>query len=118
MTLLYPQTDTASSADVYPSPDWNIRENSRVEPERLRAVLAANVRRAMEENQAIKTQPLLEQRSGLSQSTVSRILNEEGAATIDSIAKLANAAGRQPWELLVDEDATRQEALARMLGRR
>lgn len=62
------------------------------------------------------TQEQIEERAGLGQSTVSRVLLSGGAATLATIAALARALGCQPWELLVDDDATREAALRKMLG--
>lgn len=94
-----------------------IHDNSGVNAIKLRQVLAANLRAAMQKNPAISTQPKLEAKSGVGQSTISRILKEQGAATLDVIADLAKAVGCQPWELLVDDDETREAALARMIRR-
>lgn len=71
----------------------------------------------METIEGIGTQPALEERSGVSQSHISRLLLCQAAATTDVLVDLARACRCQPWELLVDEDEVRREALARMLGR-
>lgn len=83
----------------------------------LREILARNLRARMEANPAIRTQELLEKKAGLGQATVSRILNCGGAATLDSLAALAQACECQAWELLVDDDATREAAIRKILGR-
>jgi transcriptional regulator with XRE-family HTH domain len=62
-------------------------------------------------------QPDLETSSKVGQSTISRIKLRQGAATLDAIAKIAGALGVQPWELLVDDDTTREAAYKRILGR-
>lgn len=83
----------------------------------LRAVLARNVRRRMAETPSIRRQEMLEEKSGLGQSTVSRVLNCGGAATLDTLEALARAIGCQPWELLVDDDQLREEIVSRFIKR-
>lgn len=92
-----------------------IRNNCVVDPQQLRDILARNVQRAMDARGW--EQPDLERESGVGQSTISRIKLRQGAATLDVIAKLARALKMQPWELLVDDDATREDAYRRILGR-
>lgn len=70
----------------------------------------------MRADPAIGTQPLLAERSGISQAHVSRLLNRHAAATVDVLDALARACRCQPWELLVDDEATREQALRRILG--
>lgn len=60
-------------------------------------------------------QEWLESRSGLGQTTISRVLNQGGAATLDTIAALAKGLGVLPWELLVDDEETRQTIIRRFL---
>lgn len=72
----------------------------------------------MKAQNTIATQPQLAEKSGVGQNTISRILLCNGAATLDVIAKIAHGIGCQPWELLVDEEETRREAMARMLNGR
>jgi transcriptional regulator with XRE-family HTH domain len=86
-------------------------------PLQLPQLLAVNVLRAMERDPSIDTQQKLAARSGLSQQHVSRILRAEVSAGLEVIGALAKALRCQPWELLVDEEATRQAALERMIVR-
>lgn len=82
----------------------------------LRQIVARNLRRAMERNPSCDTQTALAKRAGIGQSHVSRILRGESAATLDLLAAMAEALNIQPWELLADEEATRQAAIEKMLG--
>lgn len=41
----------------------------------------------------------------------------EHSPTIDKVAKLAQALDMQPWELLTDDEAAREAAWKRMLGK-
>lgn len=82
----------------------------------LRQILAANLKKRMEERGM--TQKNLEARSGVSQSHISRIKRTESGATIDRLAAICGALGCQPWELLIDDEALRREAIERMLGPR
>nr|WP_230085756.1 helix-turn-helix transcriptional regulator [Providencia huaxiensis] len=52
----------------------------------------------------IKSQAQLSVSSGLGQATVNRIIKNESSATIDSVAAIANALGRKPYELLMSKD--------------
>lgn len=90
------------------------RNNGGVTNEELRRVLARNVRVRLDKHQWSQTK--LGSESGMGKSTIGHILACDAAATLDTVAQLARAFGCQPWELLVDEEATRREALKRMLG--
>lgn len=77
-------------------------------------VFADNLRAEM--TKAGMKQPQLAKRSGYSQSVISQVLKGQVSPSIDKLAKLAHALGIQPWELLVDLEATREAALRKMLG--
>lgn len=113
----YPTLDKNASGTFYPPPDRAIRDNAGVTNDELREVLARNVQARIDADPALQVQENLEKRSGLGQATISRVLNSGGAATLDTIAALARGIGCQPWELLVDDEATRAEAMRRMLSR-
>jgi transcriptional regulator with XRE-family HTH domain len=83
--------------------------------DQLRLVLARNVAERMQKLGL--RQEDLEKRAELGQSTVSRILSRGGSATLKSLASMAEALECQPWELLVDDEATREAALRKLLGR-
>lgn len=112
--LNHPVTDGVKPDLKNPLADGRQGENSRVTPDMLVTILARNVKRF----RAKESQESLERRSGVAQATISRLENEVGYATVEIIARLATAFDVQPWELLVDEESTRREALARMLGKR
>lgn len=95
-----------------PTPD-----NCEMEKTALRQVLARNLQRAMDSSPAIDTQQKVAAKAGLSQQHVSRILKCETSAGVDVLQRLAKAVRCAPWELLVDDDATRKEALERMILR-
>ena len=82
----------------------------------LRQILATNLKKRMEERGM--RQKELEARSGISQSHISRIKRMESGATIDVLAAISGSLGCQPWELLIDDEVVRREALERMLGPR
>jgi transcriptional regulator with XRE-family HTH domain len=96
-----------------PPSDIRIRDNVRVAEEQLREVLARNVAARMAKLDL--TQEALERRAGLGQSTVSRVLTKGGSATLKSLAALAKALECQAWELLVDDEATREAAMRKIL---
>lgn len=68
-------------------------------PEHLRQTLSDNVARLMSARDVRQEQ--LAQKSGVSQSTISRIRRLESAATIDSLAAIAGVLEVEPWQLLV-----------------
>jgi ribosome-binding protein aMBF1 (putative translation factor) len=112
---LYPTSGTMQARRINPHSGIGIRNNCVVDPRQLREVLARNVQREMDKKGW--KQPDLETSSKVGQSTISRIKLRQGAATLDAIAKIAGALGVQPWELLVDDDTTREAAYKRILGR-
>lgn len=82
---------------------------------KTRKTLARNLRRRMEESADLKSQPAVSARSGVSQTHISRMLRCTSAATVDMLEQLARAFRCQPWELLVDDDEMRAEAVRRIL---
>lgn len=68
----------------------------------------------MERSQVNQT--ALAKRSGIAQTHISRLLRCSSAATLETVATLADALGIQPWELLVNDEATRAAILQRILG--
>lgn len=77
--------------------------------------MARNVRQRMDAKGL--SQPDVERLSGLAvgQSTVSRLVTGDGSARLDTIAVVAGVLGCQPWELLVDDNATREAAYKKIL---
>lgn len=51
-----------------------------------------------------KSQAQLSVKSGLGQATINRIIKNESSATIDSVASIASALGRKPYELLMSKE--------------
>lgn len=85
--------------------------------EALRQALAKNVAERMRAA-GIATQPELAKKANIAQSHASRILGGKQSIGLDVIAAVAGALKCEPWELLVDSDATRRAAIERMLGGR
>lgn len=94
-----------------------IRNNGRVTDSELRQALATNVRRRMNADEALNSQPKLAGKAGISKSTVGYVLGAENDATIGTVAALARAFGCEPWELLVADDQTRETAWRRIMSR-
>lgn len=80
----------------------------------LREVLAENLQKVMARTPDADTGPKLEAKSGVGQSTVSRIINRQTAVNLDKLEAIAKALGVQPWELLLDSKESREEALRRV----
>ena len=69
----------------------------------LEQVIANRLRELMTAHRDLGTQVKLASRSGVAQSTVSRILSADTSTTIDSIADLAHAFGVPPASLLLSD---------------
>ena len=110
MTLQAP-----TSNSKYPPLGNGLAENSVMDKDQIRQILATNVAALMESSLDLKSQLALERRSGVGQSTISRLLSCESGVSIDVVADIARAFHVQPWELLTDTEATREAALQRML---
>jgi plasmid maintenance system antidote protein VapI len=67
------------------------------------------------EKSGLDTQPKLAAKSHVSQSHISRLLDQESGVSIDVVERLAAAFDCQPWELLVDNDAMRDEVVRRFV---
>lgn len=83
----------------------------------IRQVLADNLRARMAADESIGDQPKLAARSGVDQSYISKLLKHKSGASVDALEKLARGCRCQPWELLVDEEAIREEAIRAYLAR-
>jgi hypothetical protein len=114
--LACPSLGRESRVIYCPQIGRGLPNNCKVTNEALRRALARNVRERMEKDPTLNSGPKLGLRAGLGKSTIQHVLNQDAAATIDTVAALARAFGCQPFELLVDSDAARAEALKRMLG--
>jgi transcriptional regulator with XRE-family HTH domain len=77
--------------------------NRTVMPEDFtpKVVLAQNLRALMNSRLGPTTQMALAKKSGVSQATIGRIDRQEVAASVDTVAALANAYSLEPWQLLV-----------------
>lgn len=67
----------------------------------LRGVLAQNLRALLFSKVGPTSQMELHRKSGVTQSTVGRLLRGEVAATIDTLTQIGKAYHLQPWQLLV-----------------
>lgn len=94
-----------------------IRKNGRVTDAELRQALAANVRKRMEADANLNSQPKLAAKAGIGKSTVGYVLAGENDATVGTIAALARAFSCEPWELLVEDERAREAAWRRLMGR-
>ncbi|MGJ7497493.1 helix-turn-helix domain-containing protein [Variovorax sp. RT4R15] len=78
----------------------------------LRAIVGDNLRRLMEKRPNLDSNPKLSVRSGIGVATISRIINGETAATLDTLGMLARAFELQPWQLMVPNlDSTNPQIL-------
>jgi transcriptional regulator with XRE-family HTH domain len=82
--------------------------------EALRQILADNVARRMEA--AKLNQPELARKADIGQSHVSRILSGNQSIGLDVVAAVASALGCYPFELLVDSEQIRRDAVERVLS--
>lgn len=77
-----------------------------------RLVLARNLNRLMDTTWSLNSNTKLVKRSGLGLGTMGRVRNAEAAATIDTLDKLAESFGVQPWQLLAPEHAMQSQQAA------
>lgn len=78
----------------------------------LRSLVGANISRLMQSRPKLNSNPKLGARSGIGIATISRIINGETAATLDTLSRLAAAFDLAPWQLLVPNlDATNPQIL-------
>lgn len=106
---------TYVATDYKPQMASRKRDNPFVD-KKTRKTLARNLKRRMEESTDLKSQPAVAARSGVSQTHISRMLRGTSAATVDMLDALGRAFRCQPWELLVDDEEMRAEAVRRILG--
>jgi transcriptional regulator with XRE-family HTH domain len=66
-----------------------------------RRVFGENIKRLMESRPSLDSNPKLGARANIGIATISRIINGQSAATLDTVASLAKAFGVEPWQLLV-----------------
>lgn len=81
----------------------------------LRQVLADNIRKRMKADPSLNSQPKLGARAGIGKSTVGFALQGaegDNNVTLYTLAGLAHAFKCEPWELLIEDDATREAVLA------
>ncbi len=75
-----------------------------------RQVIATNLRKLMEKNK--HSNCYLHRTTGLSQSTIGRVLKGEIATTVDTLDALAKVYGLSSWQMLiVDLDISASQAL-------
>jgi transcriptional regulator with XRE-family HTH domain len=74
-----------------------------------RQVLVKNLSRLRDASLSLKTQTQIAEKSGVSQRSVSNLLNcdkpETNAPTLDTIEDVARAYGLEAWQLLLDREA-------------
>ena len=69
-----------------------------------RIILARNLNRLMAATYSLNSNTKLVKRSGLGLGTMGRVRNAQVDATTDTIDKLAESFGIEPWELLAPQD--------------
>ncbi len=84
---------------------------NKVDTEMLRTRVARNLRALMKVNDNCKSQAKLAARSGLSQSTVNRILQAEQDTGIETIEVLAKALGVSMSDIIQEEDVPASQPL-------
>lgn len=95
--------------------DWGKADNANVDKIKLRQVFAANLTRAMRDKPGLETQSGLAKATGVTQGYLSELIRGESSPTTDMLATLANALDIRPWELLADDEETREAAIRKML---
>ncbi|MEG8135587.1 helix-turn-helix transcriptional regulator [Escherichia marmotae] len=70
-------------------------------PSDIGLIASHNLKRWMSESEDLTTQGKLQRASGISQNTVSRMLNNEVSVSISTLEAIASAFGRRGYELLM-----------------
>lgn len=83
---------------------------------KIAQTLAYNVQRLLDTHRTINSQEKLSTRSGLGQSSISRIIRSETSATVETVYEIARAFSVPIYELLIppEEDEVRRK-IARSL---
>jgi transcriptional regulator with XRE-family HTH domain len=89
--------------------------NGAMDKMTMRRVFADNLDRAMKAKPGMN-QTALAKAAGVSQPYVSALLHCHSAPTIDMLTAIAAALDCEPWELLANDQATREAALRKILG--
>lgn len=104
--LFDPSTDKPLDDHIW----MDDQDNEPIPPNRL--ILGANIQRLMKARPKLATNTRLFVKTGIAVATISRLINGKTAATLDTLAKLADAFGVQPWQLLIpDLDAHNPQIL-------
>jgi transcriptional regulator with XRE-family HTH domain len=99
---------------VNPHTDTGIRDNLRMDKYKMRQIVGANIERARKAV-GLETQPQLAKKAKIGQSSISRIENCESSPTVDMLVQIGNAVGLEPWELLANDEATRETIIRKMI---
>jgi len=67
-------------------------------------VVAENLRRWMIADSVLNSQQRVGEKAGIAQATVQRVLSQEASTTIGTLAAIADAFGRQAFELMVPKE--------------
>lgn len=72
-------------------------------PTALSDLFRSNLRKLMQADRKLRTQPAVAQASKVGQRSVGRILGGEQSPTLDMVHKIAGAFGLEPWQMLVPD---------------
>lgn len=64
-------------------------------------IVAENLRQWMDADSSLNSQQRVSEKAGIAQATVQRVLSREASTTIGTLAAIADAFERQPFELMV-----------------
>ena len=92
-----PQMDLSFSNHLW----MEIHEENDDESSPQRMLFGDNIRRLMRSRPSLDSNPKLSVRADVGVATLSRIITCKTAATLDTVARLAEAFGLEPWQLLV-----------------
>lgn len=72
-------------------------------PQNARARIASRIRVWMSDRPDLDTQVKVAAAAGVSQTTMSRVLNAQTGVTIDNLESIAAAFGRDAWQLVAPD---------------
>lgn len=91
-----------------------VAQNAYVHPRTIRDTLIDNLRARLV-GAGFESPTALARKARVDPSYMSKLMRGQFSCTVDVLAKFAAALDCQPWELLVDSDATREAAYKKIL---
>lgn len=90
-------------------------QDAYMQPRTIRDVLADNLRARLR-GAGFDNPTALARKAGVDPSYMSKLMRSQFSCSVDLLDKFATALRCQPWELLVDSEASREEGWRRVMN--